>query len=43
MIDENLRGAAALNTPDPSTAGARWNLESDIPDDIYFRAQEAID
>jgi hypothetical protein len=28
--------------PDFYTAGARWKREADIPDDIYFRAREAI-
>ena len=29
--------------PDGSTAGALWKREADIPDEIYFRALEAID
>jgi len=29
--------------PDGATAGARWKHEADIPDEIYFRALEAID
>ena len=28
--------------PDFYTAGARWKREADIPDDVYFRAREAI-
>jgi len=28
--------------PDFYTAGARWKREADIPDDVYFRALEAI-
>jgi len=28
--------------PDFYTAGARWKREADIPDDVYFRAMEAI-
>jgi hypothetical protein len=29
-------------TPDPSTVGARWKRECDIPDSVYFRALEAL-
>jgi len=38
-------GAAkpAPAAPDGATAGARWKHEADIPDEIYFRALEAID
>jgi len=36
--DTRRRGA----DPDFHTAGARWKREADIPDDIYFRALEAI-
>jgi len=28
--------------PDFYTAGARWKREADIPDDVYFRAREAL-
>jgi hypothetical protein len=28
--------------PDFYTAGTRWKREADIPDDVYFRAMEAI-
>jgi len=28
--------------PDGRTAGARWKREADIPDDVYFRALEAV-
>ena len=28
--------------PDGWTAGARWKREADIPDDVYFRALEAV-
>ena len=28
--------------PDFYTAGARWKREADIPDDVYFRAMEAM-
>ena len=28
--------------PDGWTAGARWEREADIPDQIYFRAMEAM-
>ncbi len=39
LIDETRsRGA----DPDFYTAGARWKREADIPDDVYFRAKEAI-
>jgi hypothetical protein len=38
-VEQTLsRGAA----PDFYTAGARWKREADIPDDIYFRALEAL-
>ncbi len=36
--DTRSRGA----DPDFFTAGARWKREADIPDDVYFRALEAI-
>jgi hypothetical protein len=36
--DTRSRGA----DPDFYTAGARWKREADIPDDVYFRAMEAI-
>ena len=36
--DTGSRGA----DPDFYTAGARWEREADIPDDVYFRALEAI-
>jgi hypothetical protein len=29
--------------PDYFTAGAKWKREADIPDDVYFKAREAID
>jgi hypothetical protein len=29
--------------PDGWTAGARWKREDDIPDEIYFRALEALE
>ena len=39
LIEETRsRGA----DPDFYTAGARWKREADIPDDVYFRALEAI-
>ena len=39
LIEETRsRGA----DPDFYTAGARWKREADIPDDVYFRACEAI-
>jgi len=39
LIEETRsRGA----DPDFYTAGARWKREADIPDDVYFRAMEAI-
>jgi len=36
--DTRNRGA----DPDFYTAGARWKREADIPDEVYFRAMEAI-
>ena len=39
LIEDNRRRGA---DPDLLTAGSRWKRESDIPDDIYFRALEAI-
>jgi len=36
--DTRSRGA----DPDFYTAGARWKREADIPEDVYFRAMEAI-
>lgn len=36
--DTRSRGA----DPDFFTAGARWKREADIPDDVYFRALEAL-
>jgi hypothetical protein len=36
--DTQSRGA----NPDFLTAGARWMREADIPDDLYFRAREAL-
>ena len=36
--DTRSRGA----DPDFCTAGARWKREADIPDDVYFRALEAL-
>jgi len=38
IADTRRRGA----DPDFHTAGARWKREADIPDDVYFRALEAI-
>jgi hypothetical protein len=38
IADNRSRGA----DPDFFTAGARWNREADIPDDVYFRALEAL-
>jgi len=39
LIEETRsRGA----DPDFYTAGARWKREADIPDDVYFRAMEAL-
>jgi HNH endonuclease len=44
MIEANLRGGptAGRPPPDASTAGALWKRENDIPDDVNFRAMEAI-
>jgi hypothetical protein len=39
LIEENRRRGVV---PDSLTAGARWKREADIPDDVYFRALEAI-
>jgi len=39
LIEETRRRGA---DPDFHTAGARWKREADIPDDVYFRALEAI-
>jgi hypothetical protein len=39
LIEDNRRRGA---DPDFYTAGARWKREADIPDDVYFRAVEAI-
>jgi hypothetical protein len=36
--DTRSRGA----DPGFYTAGARWKREADIPDDVYFRAKEAL-
>jgi len=39
LIEEtSSRGA----DPDYLTAGARWKREDDIPDEVYFRAREAL-
>jgi len=38
LRDISPRGAG----PDATTAGARWKREADIPDDVYFRASEAL-
>jgi Domain of unknown function (DUF222)/HNH endonuclease len=40
LIEQNrLSGAAP---PDGWTAGVRWKREADIPDEVYFRALEAM-
>ena len=40
LVEQNrLRGVS----PDGWTAGVRWKREDDIPDQIYFRALEAMD
>ena len=39
LVEDNRRRGA---DPDFYTAGARWKREADIPDDVYFRAREAI-
>jgi len=39
LIEQTRRRGA---DPDFYTAGARWKREDDIPDDVYFRAMEAI-
>jgi hypothetical protein len=39
LVRQNLaRGAR----PDAWTAGARWAREADVPDEVYFRAREAL-
>jgi hypothetical protein len=38
MEDNRRRGVE----PDGWTAGARWKREADIPDDLFFRALEAL-
>ena len=40
LIEDNRRRGA---DPDFYTAGARWKREADIPDDVYFRALEALE
>jgi uncharacterized protein DUF222/HNH endonuclease len=44
MIEANLTEGRTPGRPPPdgSTAGARWKREKDIPDDVYFRAMEAM-
>ena len=39
LVEDNRRRGA---DPDFYTAGARWKREADIPDDVYFRAREAM-
>ncbi len=39
LVEHNRRRGA---DPDFHTAGARWKREADIPDDVYFKALEAI-
>jgi hypothetical protein len=39
LVRENMRRGI---DPDPSTVGARWERENDIPDSLYFRAIEAL-
>jgi hypothetical protein len=39
LIEDNRRRGVE---PDFDTAGSRWKREADIPDDVYFRALEAI-
>ena len=39
LLEQNRRRGAA---PDGWTAGARWKREADIPDEVYFRAMEAL-
>jgi hypothetical protein len=40
LVEDNRRRGA---DPDFYTAGARWKREADIPDDVYFRAREALE
>ncbi len=44
MIEANSKSGDPLHASAPTamTAGARWKREADIPDDVYFRALEAI-
>lgn len=39
LIEETRQRGAE---PDGYTAGARWKREADIPDEVYFKAMEAI-
>ncbi len=39
LVAENQKNGAS---PDGWTANARWDREEDIPDDIYFRALDAL-
>jgi hypothetical protein len=42
-VESLVREHAARGVePDAWTAGARWKREVDIPDDVYFRANEAV-
>jgi hypothetical protein len=40
MIAANAGSGATA--PTATTASARWKHEADIPDEIYFRASEAL-
>jgi hypothetical protein len=40
LVEENRRRGVR---PDGWTAGVRWKREADIPDEVYFRAMEAMD
>jgi len=49
MIAADSRGGSSAggvatgeSAPNGATAGARWKREADIPDEVYYRALEAI-
>jgi uncharacterized protein DUF222/HNH endonuclease len=42
MIEANSKSGSDDAVPTGTTAGACWKREADVPDDIYFRAMEAM-
>jgi len=42
-IEVMIEANSGTSVPTATTAGARWKTEDDIPDQVYFRALEAID